>query len=382
MAQVMEAAKDVLGLTKKVRYAIVGLGDISQRALMPAVAHTHNSEMTALVTGDPTKAVALCKKYNIKDSYSYEQFGEMLQSKKVDAIYLGTPNWRHAEFIVPALKAGIHVLAEKPMEISEEKCQEILAAQKESKAKLMVAYRLHFEPGTLSALEKVRSGDLGQVHMFTSTFSQDLKPDNHRGQNGELAGPLFDLGVYPLNACRNLFSAEPIEVSAFGTKHPGSGFSNDFCDTVSCNLRFPDNRLAQFTVSYYSNGNDQYTIAGQNGYLHMSPAFMYTSGLEYDLSVAGEKKHEKFQHTDQFGGELKYFSDCILNDHDPEPDGEEGFCDVRVVCALIRSLQTGQPQKLEPYIRNKRPIPSQVQTLHAIKLPDPSELVNATPPGK
>ena len=76
---------------------------------------------------------------------------------------MATPNWRHAEFAIPALKAGIHVLLEKPMEISSALCKEIMEAQKTSSAKLMVAYRLHFEPATIAAIEKVRSGDLGQV---------------------------------------------------------------------------------------------------------------------------------------------------------------------------------------------------------------------------
>jgi len=384
MAHIIEAAKDALGLGgPKVRYAVVGLGDISQRAFMPAVSHTHNSEIVALVTGDPEKAGDLCKEYKIKDSYSYEQFSILLQSKTVDAIYLATPNWRHAEFAVPALKAGVHVLLEKPMEVSSAKCQEILDAQKESKAKLMIAYRLHFEPATIAGIEKVRSGDLGQVHMFNASFSQLCKPENHRGQNGEDAGPLFDMGVYPLNAARNLYGAEPIEVFAFGTKHPGSGFSEDFCDTVCATLVFPENRLAQFTVSYFGNKLDEYVIAGTKGSIRVSPAFMYKSGLEFAPLTVGEKRsHETFKHTDQFGGELQYFSECIQKNVDPEANGEEGLCDVRVVEALIRSLRTKTPQQLEPFTRTQRIALSQEKKLHAVKQPNPAKEVNAAPPSK
>ena len=110
--------KEALGLgsAKKIRYAIVGLGDISQEDMMPGVEHTGNSEMTALVSSDPAKTARLAEKYGVKATYSYEQFNEAIHSGIFDAIYLATPNWRHAEFIVPALKAGIHVLAEKPLE--------------------------------------------------------------------------------------------------------------------------------------------------------------------------------------------------------------------------------------------------------------------------
>ena len=214
--------KSALGLEseKKVRYAIVALGDIAQEALLPGVAHTGNSEVTAFVTADPEKAEKVGKLYDVATSYSYEHFDELLQSGKIDAIYLATPNWRHLEFIVPALKAGIHVLVEKPLEVTSAKCKEIIAAQKASSAKLMVAYRLHFEPATLSMIERVRSGELGDVHLFTSTFAQMVSPDNHRAKNGDLAGPVLDMGPYPVNAARYVFSAEPDSVLAVGTRHP------------------------------------------------------------------------------------------------------------------------------------------------------------------
>src|SRR6202012_5346095 len=122
--------KELIGIEsdRKVRYAIVGLGDIAQEDMMPGVEHTGNSQMTALITSDPVKASELGKKYNVEATFSYEQFNDALASGTFDAIYLATPNWRHAEFIIPALNAGINVLTEKPLEVSTAKCQEILDA--------------------------------------------------------------------------------------------------------------------------------------------------------------------------------------------------------------------------------------------------------------
>ena len=147
--------KEALGLESdgKVRYGIVGLGDISQEALMPGVQHTGNSEITALITGDPQKARALAERYEIANLYSYDEFAKLLTSGTIDAVYIATPNWRHAEFAIPALQAGIHVLLEKPMEVDSEKCREIINAQRSSGAKLMIAYRLHFEPATLALID-------------------------------------------------------------------------------------------------------------------------------------------------------------------------------------------------------------------------------------
>jgi predicted dehydrogenase len=262
------------------------------------------------------------------------------------------------------------VLLEKPMEVSSAKCQEILDAQKGSSAKLMIAYRLHFEPATISVLSLVRSGKLGTLRFFNSSFAQRVKPENHRALNGALAGPVLDMGPYPVNAARNLFEAEPTEVSAFGCRNPEAGL-HDFDDTVAVTLRFPENRLAQFVLSYTANAIDSYTVVGSEGSLVVSPGFTYGKGLAYKLTIGTDEKHETFKHTDQFGGEMKYFSDCILNGKDPEPDGEEGLCDVRVLEAIIRSLETGNQQTLAPMKRAKRIVPDQVEKLAAVKPPEP-----------
>ncbi len=372
--------REALGLApkKKVRYAVVGLGDIAQEAMLPGVEHTGNSAVTAFVTDDPVKAGRLAERYSVSNIYNYQQFPEMLTSGNIDAIYLATPNWRHAEFVLPALAAGIHVLVEKPLEIDTARCRQIVEAQRASKAKLMVAYRLHFEPATVGAIERVRNGELGDAHLFTSTFAQMVDPANHRAQNGDKAGPIFDMGPYPVNAARNLFGAEPDQVSAFGSRHAASGLG-DFDDTVTVMLHFPGGRLAHFVVSYYGNTVDSYTVTGTKGSLEVNPGYMYGESLEHFLTLGEKKDHITYKNTDHFGGELRYFSDCILNDIDPEPDAEEGLADVRVLEAALRSIQTGETQKLEPFARSKKIDPDQVVRLSALKPPDP---VHASNPGK
>jgi predicted dehydrogenase len=375
--------KEALGLgsSKKIRYAMVGLGDISQEDMMPGVEHTGNSEMTALVSSDPAKAAELAEKYGVKATYSYEQFDEAIHSGIFDAIYLATPNWRHAEFIVPALKAGIHVLAEKPLEISTAKCREILDAERSSSAKLMVAYRLHFEPATLSTIERVRSGELGYVHFFSSTFAQIVDPSNHRVRSGNLAGPVLDMGPYPVNAARYIFGDEPTEVaSAVGVKHPDSGYPQDFFDTVAITLRFPQDRLAQFNLSYFGNPIDTFIAVGSKGSVQLNPSYVFGKPLHQTVSIGDKKSEEKFKNTDHFGGEMKYFSDCILNNTEPEPNGEEGFADVRVLEGILQALSSGGPVQLAPFTRSRRiDTESQKMMLDAVKTP---ELVHAKNPGR
>jgi len=375
--------KELIGMEadRKVRYAIVGLGDIAQEDMMPGFDHTGNSKITALVTSDAVKAEELGKKYDVEAVFTYDQFSEALASGTFDAIYLATPNWRHAEFIIPALEAGIHVLTEKPLEVSTAKCQEILGATASSSAKLMVAYRLHFEPATLDTIEHIRSGKLGKIHLFASTFSQLVDPNNHRVKNGELAGPVFDMGPYPVNAARYIFEDEPTEVaSAIGTKHPESGFPQNFYDTVAVTLRFPNNKLAQFNLSYFGNPSNSLVAVGTEGAVELDPAYTFGKGLAQTIIIGEKKGDHSFKNTDHFGGELKYFSECILNDEQPEPDGEEGFADVCVLEGIQKALQTGSSVKLAPFTRLRRiDTERQKMTLGAVSTP---ELVHAGNPGR
>ena len=368
---------------KKVRYAVVSLGDITQEAMLPGIAHTGNSELVALVSGTPDKAEAVGALYGIapEHRYSYDRFGELLASGTVDAVYLATPNWRHAEFAVPALKAGVHVLLEKPMEVSRAKCREILQAAEGSTARLMIAYRLHFEPATLAAIELIRSGELGEVRLFSSTFSQMIDPANHRALSGEGAGVVLDMGTYAVNACRYVFGDEPTEVaSAVATRRPEAGLGEGVDDTVAVTLRFPGGKLAHFVVSYFGSTLDSYTAVGTKGSVEVNPGYMYGKSLEHKVIVGGSPSTKSFKNTDHFGGEMKYFSQCILDGAEIEPDGEEGYADVRVLEGILEAVRTGGPVKLEPFTRTKRiDTEAQLQTLAAQK---PPEVFGASNPSR
>ena len=97
---------------KKIRYAVVGLGYIAQNAVLPAFAHARNSELTALVSDNPTKLKKLSKKYCVPHTYSYEEYSECLESGEVDAVYIALPNHMHRAYTEAAARAGVHVLCE------------------------------------------------------------------------------------------------------------------------------------------------------------------------------------------------------------------------------------------------------------------------------
>src|SRR5205085_7973206 len=144
---------------QKIRYAVVGLGYIAQVAVLPAFENAKkNSELVVLVSDDPEKLTKLSRKYKVEQTFSYDEYDQLLQSGAIDAVYIALPNHLHNEYTIRAARAGIHVLCEKPMAVTDVECIEMIRGCDENKVKLMVAYRLHFDKANLSAIEVVRSG--------------------------------------------------------------------------------------------------------------------------------------------------------------------------------------------------------------------------------
>lgn len=360
---------------RPVRWAVVGGGQISQQAFMPGLGQTDSSVLVALVSDDPVKRDKLAAKYGLK-AYAYDQYPELLASGTIDAVYVATPVFRHREFAVPALEAGIHTLVEKPFEVSVEAAQAVIDAAERGKAKLMVAYRLHCEPGTVALVEAVRDGIIGDARFFTGTFCQTIDEGNHRSNNGYWGGPVADMGTYPLNEVRSLFGAEPIRVSAFGVSDPSR--DEDFDDTVAVSLTFPGNRVGQFTVSYSTAAAEGFTLAGTEGVITSSACYGWSDiAITWSVTNAeGETTEHRHEPVDQFGGEAEYFVDCIRSDVEPEPSGEEGLLDVRVLAAIEESLRTGEPVDLEPRERTRRLSSEQVRTLTPATTPSDDEMIS------
>jgi len=215
--------------------------------------------------------------------------------------------------------------------------------------KLMVAYRLHFERANLEAIEVARSGRIGEARLFSSMFSMHVVPGNIRARSELGGGVLYDIGIYCINAARGLFREEPIEARAVTC-----GSIGGVEESVSCVLRFPNERLASFICSFGAADVSEYRLAGTKGDLAVEPAYEYAMALQHRLTLGGEVKERRFAKRDQFAPELLYFSDCVLKNQDPEPSADEGLADVRVIRALYRSAESGRPVELTPYEKRER----------------------------
>ncbi len=364
---------------RKIRYAVVGLGYISQVAVLPAFVHAReNSELVALVSGDEKKLKTLAKKYKVARTYSYEQYADCLESGEIDAVYIALPNNMHRAYAEGAAQAGIHVLCEKPMAQGEQECVGMIEAASRAKVKLMIAYRLHFEKGNLSAVQAIKDGAIGEPRIFRSAFCQQVTPGNSRLRDDVGGGPLYDIGIYCINAARYLFRAEPEEVFAYGAKGKDKRFE-EVVEMSSAILKFPGERLASFTCSFGAADRSSYEVIGTKGVLKMDPAYEMVGDLKCEVTVGDKIKKTTYKKRDQFGPELVYFSNCILHNKEPEPGGAEGLADVRIINALLDSAEKGRPVAISPVDTGKRPTPE--QEIHKPSIEKP-ELVRAMAPSK
>ena len=168
-----------------------------------------------------------------------------------------------------------------------------------------------------------------------------VSPDNIRLE-GELGGgPLYDIGIYCINAARAAFAADPVEVWASATNSGDRRF-REVDETVVAAMRFKDERIATFTCSFGAADRSTYTVVGTKGSVTVDPAYEYAEGLAYEARIGERTIKRKFGKSDQFAAELLYFSDCVLNKREPEPSGAEGLADVRIIEGMMRSIRNGR----------------------------------------
>ncbi|MGH7277200.1 MAG: Gfo/Idh/MocA family protein, partial [Candidatus Rokuibacteriota bacterium] len=328
-------------MAKQIGYAVVGLGDIARNAVLPAFTRAaENSRLVAVVSGDRAKAQAIATEYKAAP-YPYDEFRQCLQRDDINAVFIALPNSMHCDYTVEAARAGVHVLCEKPMAVTADECRRMLRTCQTNRVKLMVAYRLHFQPAHLKAIGLVRAGHIGLPKTFSSDFTTRIQDaDDIRLQRRLGGGTVYDLGVYGINAARSLFGAEPAQVMAM-TARTSRRYGGDVDESAVALIRFPDERLAHFHTSFGEEASSVFTIYGEDGFIRLWNAYNYTGDVRMEVMRGGEREDVTFEATDQFAAELSYFSNCILYDRAPEPSGLEGLQDVRIVEAIYRSARDG-----------------------------------------
>lgn len=328
--------------SKRVGYAVVGLGSISEIAVLPAFGNSRKSRLVALVSRDQKRANQLGTKFGVTDSYSYENYDLCLSRPDVEAVFIASMNGQHAEQTVRAAAAGKHVLCEKPMATSVEDCRSMIEACKTNQVRLMIAYRKYFEPGSVALKNLACSGRLGRLKHMYSTYTEIVDPGKALSWqlNRKLAGggSLMDLGIYCVNTMRWVAGSAPTEAMAYSWTEDQKRF-NEVEDNIAFRLTHRDGLVCHGSSSFSAAAASFIQVHGEKGWAALNPAFAFEEERRLFGKIQGQWFEQIFPVIDEFALELDGFADCIRNRRDPEPDGMEGMLDIATIQAIYRSAR-------------------------------------------
>jgi predicted dehydrogenase len=337
----LAAHAQTAGSERKIGFALAGLGNLSTHQLAPALQKTKFCKLTGIVTGHPAKAERWKAQYNIPDKniYNYDNMEKMADNPEIDVVYVVTPNGLHAGHTIKAAKAGKHVLCEKPMEVSVEKCRQMIDECKKAGRQLAIGYRLHFEPNNLECIRLAREKVFGDLKMIDASFGFRMGDPKQWRLQHDLAGggPLMDVGIYALQATRYISGEEPVLVSAIETTTDPVKFK-EVEESIVWEMKFPGGVIAHCGSSYNAPVTANFTAFADRGWFELNPAYGYNG-------VRGRRSDGEMIQlpaVDQFAAEMDDFAQCILEDRPTRVPGEEGLRDVKVMMAVYESARTGK----------------------------------------
>jgi predicted dehydrogenase len=333
---------------KQVRWAIVGLGNLTVGELIPGFIDSRHSRMTAFVSGSPDKQKDLGARYGVSRFYNYDNFDSIADDPEIDCVYIVLPVGLHAEYTIRALKAGKHVLCEKPMASTSAECEAMIAAARAARRQLGVAYRIHFEPTNIRCKQLIDSGEIGEIRYISADHgfnaSLDWPPHVWRLQKALAGGgSMFDIGIYGLNTSLMMLGEQmPVELSATYSYPRDDKRFREVEGGMEYRLRMPSGISVQGSSSYcWSPYLSQQRYLGSKASIFMKPATTY----DYNhISVEGSgPTHEvgAGHPLTQFPDQVDAFSLAARANTPHRTPGEMGLRDIRLIEAMYRSADNG-----------------------------------------
>ncbi|RFS26358.1 gfo/Idh/MocA family oxidoreductase [Chitinophaga silvatica] len=324
------------------RVAIMGLGGYGTR-VADAMKTCQKAKLVGAISGTPEKLTRWQEKYGIpaENCYNYQTFDQIKNNKNIDVVYITTPNALHHDQVIRVAAAGKHVICEKPMALNAKEGQEMVDACKKAGVKLLVGYRMHFEPQTLEVIRLRKEGAFGKILFFQGQCGFTIGDPTQWRLNRELAGggSLMDIGIYAINGARYMVGEEPIWVTAQETKTDPVKFKEGVDETIQFQLGFPSGAVASALSTYKMNNLDRFFVNGEKGFAEMQPSTGY--GPIKGRTHLGELKAPHVTHQTR---QMEEMAGIILEGKEPvvAVNGEEGVKDLKIIDAIYKAVKTGK----------------------------------------
>jgi predicted dehydrogenase len=328
------------------RVAIMGLGSYGTR-VADAMKDCTKAKLVGAISGTPSKIPVWQSKYGIpeKNCYNYETYDNIKNNPDIDAVYIITPNALHKDAAIRVAKAGKHVICEKPMAINAKEGEEMIAACKKANVKLLVGYRMHFEPKTLEVIRMRKDGEFGKILFFQGLSGFRIGDPTQWRLKKELAGggAMMDIGIYSINGARYMVGEEPVWVTAQETKTDKVKFKDGVDETIQFQLGFPSGAVASCLSTYTMNNLDKFFLNAEKGFAEMQPSTGYGP-----IKGRTHKGELDYPHVTHQTVQMDEMADIILNNKQPvvPVDGQEGLKDLKIIDAIYAAIKSGKKVNL------------------------------------
>ncbi len=313
----------------KIKYGIMGYARIARDKVIPGILEAKNAELYAIASSDPGRREEALKAFPFEKAY--DSYQALLDDPQVDAVYIPLPNAMHKEWTVKAAKAGKHILCEKPMALTLEDADEMIAAAKENGVKLMEAFMYRFTARTKKLGELLAEGVIGEIRHINSTFRFKLDDLSDIRLNAKLGGgSLWDVGCYPVNLVGMLMGEEPEAVCALKADRQGVD------DSLSAVMRYKSGVIATLSSGLNSASCMFTEINGEEGTLLIrdsfdqtdTPILLVKDGVTTEIPVPASKRYV---------AEVEDFSDAILHDREPGFGLDETRRNIGIILRILEA---------------------------------------------
>lgn len=317
------------------RWGLLGTARIN-RAVIPALRASVRNRLVAVASRRPGPAQAYAKEWGIGRAHgSYE---ELLADPEVDVVYVPLPNALHAEWTLRAIRAGKHVLCEKPICTSVEDVDAVTQAARGAGVVVAEAFMYRHHPQTARVVEMVRSGALGRPRLLRGSFSFSLtRPGDVRLDPALGGGSLWDVGCYPLGFARTVLGCEPVRFQGAAQMGP-TGVDLTF----AAQLVFPGDVLVQFDCSFAAPFRAVMEIVGEEATLAVPQPFKPGEAAVLVLRRGDLTESITVPRAGLYEGEVEDLADAILDGKPPRVSLADSRANVAAIVALLASAASGK----------------------------------------
>ena len=310
-------------MARQIRWGILGCARIARLQVGPAILRCANAHLQAVASRDAAKLAEFHTLFG--DFTGHASYESLIDDVSVDAIYLPLPNSMHCEWALRAMRAGKHVLCEKPLALNAEEAAEMIRASRESGVLLMEAFMYRYTERLRKVEEILDSGVLGAIRSINSTFRFFLDRQNTIKEQPELGGgALYDVGCYPLNLIGLVTQTAPEAIAVECARTHGVDIN------LSAVLRYADGLIATLHCGFNAFGRNYSEIVGTEGALLVPDTFLDEAGQLTLLTRRGSESIAVAA-SDRYGEEIRDFSKAILEERQPKLSLEESLRNMHVL---------------------------------------------------